>query len=342
MSTQVLCVEDDFSIDKYLPLLPGISPLSFVLDLSSDVAQALVAAFNEFFPLYFKHLRKYGAFDTSAAAISTNECRSPFLNSSISWMDVLEGPHKAALMSWAAELDASVSSFQGGCFVRLSTRSPKDSLALRRRQEKLDMHALAVTATKTARPPDMAVHPALCRTAQDAIELLVTSQRVHDDLVSALAARAASSGSPDDVYSMKLILREWVTCAEGAEFRVFVCNRRVRAISQYATHMAFPYLQDATARTAIMRTITSFVNDVCMPRLPDAYANAVVDVLISPSAASSTPPLVIELNPFLIKTGAALFHWRDDWAQLTAGEVVEVRTRTEGTSDIQVDKLTHT
>ncbi|HOF50315.1 MAG TPA: hypothetical protein PLH22_01330 [Candidatus Colwellbacteria bacterium] len=95
--------------------------------------------------------------------------------------------------------------FPDGAFVRLGSRSPKDSF-------------------------DGIIHGFKCHNGQRVLELLNDSERVYDDL--ALAKHHS--------YLPVLALRKWIDIADWQEFRSFVKNRKLAGISQYYYYDFYP------------------------------------------------------------------------------------------------------
>lgn len=152
-----------------------------------------------------------------------------------------------------------------GCFLRLSTRSPKDAALaspenVASMMSKLlsDAHKVKLTKTLSNQliggfPADALYDPAATltlneklqclfqlfynvlkiRSGAEGMQLLLDSERVYVDLLSAQGAVKANelpdSGDPVD-FRMNYIVREWVDIPIGLEFRGFVFNVRLRQI----------------------------------------------------------------------------------------------------------------
>jgi len=115
-------------------------------------------------------------------------------------------------------------------FCRISTRSPKDAVSLTK-EEKL----LPVTERLQRRIRLLQV-----RKPQQVVDLLSRSQRVFSDINFYFSHRVKDSSSG----KMSLILREWTEMPQDHEFRCYVLQKRVVAISQYQCYSVFPSLQD--------------------------------------------------------------------------------------------------
>lgn len=230
-----------------------------------------------------------------------------------------------------------------GAFVRLSTRSPKDALenspALRKRATDLLRERLRranldrLTGDSLANAKLVAVQEVTSellsvRSADEAFELLSMSSRCVSDLVRMLTHR-------DDLptWDLHLIVRRFVPLPPESEFRCFVHERALTAISQYFALSYFPQLP--AMREALLQRIATFVT----ARIPEIKLDSyIIDVAVAvPGLAPAAPATddndddagdlaqtatyVIELNPFHPTTGACLFDWERDAALLREGPV---------------------
>ena len=88
----------------------------------------------------------------------------------------------------------------------------------------------------------------LCvQTGREAMCLLLSSERVYTDLLLALTC---AESDPEDQWATFLALRDWdETLQHDREFRCFISNGRMTAISQYNHYIWSPDLR--CARSAI-------------------------------------------------------------------------------------------
>ena len=241
----------------------------------------------------------------------------------------------------------------GGAFVRLSTRSPKDApdkLPRARVVRSLRAHLLTVGAEQSLNalaPVDrlplapsataeatiaacavqanarlLAVRRALfglaeVGSAREALALLALSVRGLSDLRRALH-HAAGLG-----FQLDFVVREFARFPVEYELRAFVCGGRLCALSQYYADTFVPGIEAQYAQ--IKAVVAEFFAQHLLPRL-GAYPDCVVDLalLLRPDglpavqgAGAAQIVRVIELNPFLITTGACLFNWKQDMDVLT-------------------------
>ena len=182
-----------------------------------------------------------------------------------------------------------------GAFVRLSTRSPKDALenspALRKRATDLLRERLRranldrLTGDSLANAKLVAVQEVTSellsvRSADEAFELLGMSSRCVSDLVRMLTHR-------DDLptWDLHLIVRRFVPLPPESEFRCFVHERALTAISQYFALSYFPQLP--AMREALLQRIATFVT----ARIPEIKLDSyIIDVAVAvPGLAPAAP-----------------------------------------------------
>lgn len=174
-------------------------------------------------------------------------------------------------------IDSAIKNFRDGAFIRLGSRSPKDSPLF------LDTEGL-------------------CRTGREAMDLLTSfSERIFEDLMDATKAG----------YGSHIFVREWVPLQPWQEFRCFVRDKKLVGISQYN------YLDGHLPRIKEYRDSIRWVIEECfMPGLiKDSHLDdVVVDVFIKKIRSSSGivwETKLLEINPFCPGTDPCLFDWRD-------------------------------
>ena len=137
---------------------------------------------------------------------------------------------------------------------------------------------------------------------RDALRHLAGSARVATDLKKSLQA------SNDIGRGMLVMVREFSrNIAPDTEWRVFVHNRRVTAISQYHHHC---YFENHPRNCE--EQITTFVGTL-LGSLP--LASCVVDVALTEAGCT-----LIELNPFHHSTDGCLFDWCGSDVNVLLGE----------------------
>jgi hypothetical protein len=182
------------------------------------------------------------------------------------------GQAPARLATLVARLDAAIACFPEGAFVRLGSRSGKDSrYALR--------------------------HGLRTETGSAAVLLLTEgSRRVAFDLRLALRTR----------YRPHLFIRPWRHIPPWAEFRCFMRARQLIGISQYHWRSTASWPEIAHQADRIQAAIETF-----FPRFVAAVHldDVVFDVFVESGSSGGLGVRLLELNPFLPETDACLFSW---------------------------------
>lgn len=215
-------------------------------------------------------------------------------------------------------------------FCRMTNRSPKDgepSGHLGELQRHYDEELGRLKATVKSECSDESnlqmvaassaqLRSLRCTSADDVMNLLLSSERVFIDTLEAIECR--QEGLKEDTnfdhtqWSTCLVLREWSDGIGGGEweFRVFVHEGCITAVSQYNYYCIFPDLVKLNERE-LVKEIMEYWATVCDKILQGSY---VID-LVKLSTDGSWK--IIELNPFAKSTGAALFDWHSDRLLLT-------------------------
>ena len=187
------------------------------------------------------------------------------------WRDRLIGSDPQALHHIAARLKPAIARFPGGAFIRLGSRSPKDSAIFQ---------ATAGRVTE----------------AVTAIKLLQTSDRVHADV-----ARCLELG-----HTPALFVREWLLLSPWQEFRCFMRNRRLVGISQLdvINYRGHPQLQQMAPHIehSIREFFPSFASTCHLETV-------VFDVICAPGPDGKLRTRLLELNPWGNQTSPGLFDW---------------------------------
>lgn len=203
--------------------------------------------------------------------------------------------------------------FPNGLFVRMSDRSPKDGCVLREDgQTALSSYSMALRA-KELQPGKneqiicltaLQMKQLKCNRTQQVINLLLSSERVYSDLLLALDCH---EWLEHDEWSTSIILRDWLPSLEQEqEFRVFVADGVVTAISQYNHYCVFPSLVGITAES--IQLLTHKMIDLVRTIHPLVHLdNYALDLAVIDGEL-----IVIELNPLEKSTGACLFSWDVD------------------------------
>lgn len=170
-------------------------------------------------------------------------------------------------------VEAQLTKFPKGAFLRLGSRSPKDSW-------------LAHEGMRTVYGE--------CPLRF----LLDSSERIQDDLSLAV----------QNDYTPHLFLREWVDIPKWAEFRCFMQERKLVGISQYHyLDGAFDEILDDPSY--IQWAIERFFPDFCSASHLDSVVFDVFLRVKTKQNQRSTEVRLLEINPFFELTDPCLFKW---------------------------------
>ena len=186
-------------------------------------------------------------------------------------------PSVAARDGLIQRMDEAIRLYPNGCFVRLGSRSPKDSMWIYE-------------------------HGAQCRDGMQAWNCLTgCSERMHDDLSIALA----------EEYQAWIWCRQWVDMEPDEEFRCFQRGGDLIAISQYDYLNKAHYPKIVQNASGITWAIgqwyygSEFRRDVGMK-------DVILDVRCARREAGNQAvyeTTLVEINPFFDMTDPCLFSW---------------------------------
>jgi hypothetical protein len=124
-----------------------------------------------------------------------------------------------------------------------------------------------------------------------------TTLHMRNRRVAIIAAQMLTEGRDGLLY-----LRPYREFPRWTEFRLFIRNRAIVGISQY--HLDRRYPEILNHAEAIRQALAAFNHRL----LPALHQDTIVaDVAVDP--AGQALPLLIELNPFVARTGPGLFSW---------------------------------
>ena len=192
--------------------------------------------------------------------------------------------------------------FPNGAFLRLCGRSPKDAEPLDidklRENYKKNYNSLLEQGFKDEANTKLIaisrVNWMRVSNGKEAMSLLLTSERVFTDLHDWILY-----GEPEQI-----VLREFdENLTMDYEFRAFINNNKINALSQYDHYSIFPYVEEKKEK--IQEKIFEKWNEVHPFVGQKSY---VMDFIYHPDTNSVS---IIEISPFLQCTGAALFSWNE-------------------------------
>jgi hypothetical protein len=185
---------------------------------------------------------------------------------------------EAALQGIELKIDSMIKQFPRGAFVRLGSRSPKDSY--------------------NALKKNYCYH-----TGHDAVLALCDSERISDDLWLAKGNN----------YTPHIAVREWIPIEPWQEFRCFVKNRKLVGISQYnyLRREVFPEILEHFGQIEwILHQKTEMVASL-LPR-----DDVIVDFIYKKPRQHGNElineTILLEVNPYFIFTDPCLFNWSKD------------------------------
>ncbi|KAL9645395.1 hypothetical protein ABK040_002594 [Willaertia magna] len=217
--------------------------------------------------------------------------------------------------------------FGNGAFLKLNTRSPKD-VPWREYENDKFKRLVDIEMNKLTEKTPNNIYIAFLKamnksmkisTGKDAMYLLTNSQRVYEDLT-----KNVDFGK--ELYESKMILREWIDeVAENPqyEFRSFVHEKSLNAVSQYFCDNTFDELLNLENRKLIEKKIIDFFNNTVTSSI--THPSFVIDFFVSPTRGV----LIIELNPFHIGAGPCLFSWKGNEREILMNGPIEFRYQLE-------------
>jgi len=192
-------------------------------------------------------------------------------------------------------------------FVRCSTRSPKDSPLSKRKSRDSLLKIFDTAETENEKQIafySASVHGLKIGSGKEALELILTSTRIYEDLTEALQ-------ESEETFYHDIIIREWFDIDIKHEYRMFVNNSAMTAMCQFYEFCYFSDLKNVFKLH--VEKIRDFWQEKIKSLIP--LASYIIDFGITKEGKL----VVIELNPFHVGTGGKLFHWIDDLKILKEG-----------------------
>ncbi|KAH8930148.1 hypothetical protein BT69DRAFT_985412 [Atractiella rhizophila] len=287
------------NMESWLPLLSGHSPETVFIPLSRDQATLITIAHND-------ALKREDAINSAASEyVMMGRVSSPL------------NPQEEILRTdLGGKLRSVMESFGGGCFAKLSSRSPKDAAILSGAFERCyrdSVSYLDVTDENLKVKILSEIEGACLKfvNPEEVIRALILSDRVSQDILFA---------DERESWGLNIVVREWRPVPIEMEFRAFVSNKRITAISQYAYEFCSPDLNVPAYLALTVKKIRQLFEDSIKPILDKhSFEEYVIDFGVKPGGQEGGDDwgvFVIELNPFAETTDAALFSWTQDSAIL--------------------------
>jgi len=205
-----------------------------------------------------------------------------------------------------------------GVFVKLSCRSPKDVTVDSDKMKQLYHESIQNIDQPTDNDIVIALYESHIQAlkvnnAREAIEMFIKSERIYSDLQLALSNR--------DTFVMNVIIRLWLPIELRHEFRGFVYDKKLNALSQYFDFCYFPQLVEE-----IEDVVSNVRNTFELLKDRIKLSNYICDFGVVNGRV-----YIIELNPWLETTDSCLFSWFKDKKILTEGPFeYRINTRVRG------------
>ncbi|KAJ6517462.1 hypothetical protein C8R47DRAFT_253922 [Mycena vitilis] len=287
------------NIENWGTALAAFTPKTILVPLSLAQGELLLRAYEK-----LEHAEAVGA--AAAQYVASGATPDPLIPEEARLLEELGGSIQRAIDELAGEGE--------GCFMKLSSRSPKDAAArsgvfeayyarsvreeLHQGQGKMDEERKLWLLCES--------EGAALRFAAAAsvIRALVLSERVWQDMT--LAMRHPGT------WDQNVILRKWEPVPIDMEFRTFVSNNRITAISQYAYQLFSPRLNDPAQLQLALSAIRALFDSLWPILAKEGFTDCVLDFGVIPPAEDGSGAwraILIEINPFEETTDGALFSW---------------------------------
>ena len=269
----------DINFECWVNELSDVTFTSFLFPVTIEQAEELIRAYNN--PDF---------------SIAESPITQDLINKLQAFLDqnLEENAKFFAKMSSRSAKDAPAHSIKTkqiykDCLTNLIGENPE----IRNSEEKLlnaQIHSLLTAGTLSLQMEN----------ARQVIDLFIKSERINQDLTLAIEHK--------DRFQENIVIRKWVTIDVDMEFRAFVCNNKLNAISQYNYVCHFPRLEKMKGE--LENRINEFFSNVVHPRLASKFSSYVIDFAVT--GENYDKLYVIELNPFLSSTDSSLFSWKTD------------------------------
>jgi len=199
------------------------------------------------------------------------------------------GHLQAKIAAMTTKLQATMDKFADGAFVKLSSRSAKDSAVSSDRTKRIFIELLANVEKPTLNDKLAAINRAhilalQLKDAKEVITMFLSSERINSDLKLALEY-------PNN-WTQDFVVRKFVGIPIEYEFRGFVVNNILRAMCQYYHWIYFPTLVENKEK---LNSIILKKFEEVKDRVPIDTKTYVVDWAVD---LKNEQVYIIEINPF--------------------------------------------
>lgn len=238
----------------------------------------------------------------------------------LDWREKISKDEKTYIDGIVARLNNAMNIFtkDGFAFVKLSSRSAKDAPLIQKNFKTIYHEKLSSVPeeekeaenTKITCLLQAAFDALKVKTGSDVIDMFIRSERVYQDLLLAAVNQV-------DKYNENFVIRKFVDIDVDMEFRCFVFNGLLHAISQYNYLIYSKRLVEK--KEEISLAIQNFFKDSVKPKLsiPGFPQDFVIDFAICKEDGDIMKIWVIEINPFISTTDGAMFSWEIEYEMLT-------------------------
>lgn len=226
------------------------------------------------------------------------------------------------LTQLANDIDNIISHLSPPCFIRLTSRSPKDAVQFNFQDFLTNSSDLTINDKLKLYFQLMTENMQIFSGVQ-ALKLLKESERVYVDIVQSIQADDEPNTSHYCPWNLGICIRKWDNRINDQwEFRCFIYNYQLVAISQYNTYIYCPELLEH--KENISNLIMKFYQHHILKIFQSIHKpNCILDVAVfppPPSLGDLTLSLhdmlryiiIIELNPYNSRTGGGCFRWDID------------------------------
>lgn len=227
-----------------------------------------------------------------------------------------EKADEKVLKSLEKRLDKSIKeNHEGKAFIKLSTRSPKDSTAAFKKASeayhKVDKSKLTENE-KYIKFSELMRQGCKVKNGNEAIELLLTSERVAEDFKYYFEGFKETSKDDEDIDILVVVRSFDDEVTAVTEFRGFVWNNKFVCVGQYFHQLYFEDLQNI--EKDVTKDLQAFFKSVG----PHIKLPCYMMDLVWFGKDSTKKPLLVEVNPFdgeslgAFPASTGLFDWYKD------------------------------
>ncbi|CAF0712615.1 unnamed protein product [Brachionus calyciflorus] len=234
------------------------------------------------------------------------------------WKSLLKSNQLKEITELESRLDNVISKFINDknkyVFVKTSSRSAKDSpLTFKQFKDLYSSYFNSLTETENLEENEQikcllkaAFECLKVQKASQVIEMFFKSERIYQDMLLAVEKK--------ERFKENFIIREFVQIDIDMEFRGFVFNGKLTALSQYNYLIYSKRLNEQ--KSQIGELIKNFFNEKVSAKLEEFHKSYIIDFAV----VQNMDCFVIEINPFLETTDSGLFSWQHERAILESND----------------------